>query len=248
MTFERRISSALQDLNLTLEPVDVSELDNEDTVWVLKDAWTTHNGSWEDDGHIWACPAWAKADYLLPTGHECENTDGGGDHHVFGALLPADFEGGNVECSLLKQANIVFWTDQNNPVSVNTKEGSGWGHVVMYSSSTYFPDQGQQGPWRWTRGGSGYGRGDVLVGAGMPFQNHVSFFAVWQEMTVLRYREEVLGDNPVNPPGPDPDPEPEPGPGGCGDVVVVSLAAINALDNANQRMADVIAELLKERS
>jgi hypothetical protein len=48
-------------------------------------------------------------------------------------------------------------------------------------------------------------------------------------------------------PEPDPDPEPEPGPGGCGDVVVVSLAAIHALDNANQRMGDVIAELLKER-
>jgi len=251
--FERRTSEVYKEFNMSLSQVNVTGMQDHEYVWVLKDFWTTHKGSWEvDTSDPWSLPQWARDDYLTDWGHECNFDDAGSDHSVFAAFLPEDFTSGPVGCALLKNAGTVYWTDINDLVATNTKEQSGWAHVNMYASSKFFPDKGETGPWSWCKGGKGYSNTDVIIGAGLPYQNHVSFFAVWQKMTVLRYKEHILGDNPIDPPI-DPPVEPPivspPHPGlpptsndCCEEMAKVSLAAIDSHERTINRLID---ELVK---
>jgi len=200
MDFEQRISQGVEDLGYKIIPlheradVNLDAMDERASVWVLKDVWTTLDGSWKsntDDQRpfIWQAPRWASEDYLLPSGHPCYFDDAGGDHHVFGACLPIGFEGSNVDCQLLKGAGFIFntWQDDKNTTMVEAKDKSGWANIIMFASSNYSPDQ-TIGPWEWAK----FGASDIIQGAGMPWNHHVSWFAVWQEMTVAEYRAKIL--------------------------------------------------------
>lgn len=196
MSFLRRISEGWKSLGLEFIPIHEQEgftdPDDADIVWVLKDAWTTYNGSWQPNGDTWDVPDWAIQDYQLPWEHECRFDDAGADHHIFGACLPVDYDGGNVGCQLIDGAGIVYWSDErdfpqpSDPL-LETKAKSGWANNVMYASSNFDPEVGQ-GPWKWMK----VGIADIAKGAGMPHNHHVSFFVVWQEMTWEDYKELFL--------------------------------------------------------
>jgi hypothetical protein len=73
-----------------------------------------------------------------------------------------------------KLSQAGYWKQQNTAAD-------GWWTMDMLPSSTYFPDQDPgprgRGPWCWFP----YGYSDIVVGGGLPYQWHVSAFAVWQD-------------------------------------------------------------------
>jgi hypothetical protein len=129
-------------------------------------------------GERWSVPQWARDDYLKPFGAPDYFDAAGADHHIFAAVLGEDGE-------LIRFKGIIYWSDGfeniNDPtydkyVYNETVEGSGWINHDIGPGSNYFPDQGQSGPWCWMpTGGS-----ETICGGGLPYNNHVSTFAVWQ--------------------------------------------------------------------
>lgn len=159
------------------------------TVYVLADLWSTYSGNWNYQNDAkWTPPQWAIDEYInkIPWGAPGYFDDAGGDHHLFGAAKGLDGK-------LKPQHTIVFGTkgvgraqfyDPAAWVKMRAK-ASGFANVELYGAksdtdlgSTYFPDQGKAGPWAWWP----FGLSDVVYGAGLPYQHHVSTFAVWQEV------------------------------------------------------------------
>jgi hypothetical protein len=147
-------------------------------VYRLKDLFTTRNGSWELSSEPGSVIDWARQTYLRPFGAPDYFDDAGGDHHLFARVLGVDGQP-------VKTANLVrYWSDgfamlgntsYNGYTHMTPKERSGWANLVMFNSS-YSPDRSEQGPWCWCPEGAA----DVVVGGGMPWNHHISFFAVWQ--------------------------------------------------------------------
>ena len=191
---ERRLSPAFEALNLQIIPmetrddIDWSTVNDDTPVFVIKDVFTTRDGSWEPNpDDPLSMTDWARADYLLPWGHPCYFDDAGGDHHLFSALLPPDYEGGNVECQLNKEKSFHYftWTDDGNHSVQKVKERSGWANIVIGPSSNFYPEEGQQGPWQW----EALGVSDSIRGGGLPANRHISTFVVWQQTTWGEYRQ-----------------------------------------------------------
>ncbi len=154
-------------------------LGDAETVYVVKDIFTTRDGSWEpgksDPG---AVSQWARDTYLRPFGAPDYFDDAGADHHMFSRVESAD--GKHVV-----EAPIVYWSDgldklddpsYDGYVNVKTKHHSGWGNVVLSPGANYYPDQGKSGPWSVKVAGAS----EIVTGLGMPVSMHVSFFVVWQ--------------------------------------------------------------------
>lgn len=134
------------------------------------DIFTTRDGSWEPSDKPGSVPQWARDAYLKPLNHPQYNDDGGADHHIFGAVM----QDGN----LYPSYNIEYytWSDGRNRTTQQTKR-HGWANVVMYSSSNFVPERGERGPWAWKPSGI---PADIVTGAGLPANQHVSFWAVWK--------------------------------------------------------------------
>ncbi len=163
-------------------------LGNDETVYVVKDIFTTRDGSWEpgksDPG---AVQQWARDTYLRAFSAPDYFDDAGADHHLFSRVEAAD--GKHVV-----EAPIVYWSDglgkledprYDGYVNVKTKERSGWGNVVLSPGANYYPDQGKSGPWSMKVKGAS----EIVTGLGMPVSMHVSFFVVWQAVP----RSQVVG-------------------------------------------------------
>ena len=184
----RRTGSWVQRLNLELKPLsaraDIPA--SGDYVYLVKDIFTTRDGSWEPSGVYGGVDQWARDAYLKPMGDPEYFDDAGADHHLFAAILDKDGK-------LLKNIDMLYWSDGfvqlNNPAYngyvmgsngfryPRTKERSGWANIIMSESSNYVPERGESGPWCWTPFGL---PAEVVCGGGMPAKNHVSVFAVWQ--------------------------------------------------------------------
>ena len=173
-SIERRISPWAEENNIYIEGLGRSPIpDDAETVYLLKDVFTTINGSWEVTDERWSVPQWARDDYLT-----AEFDDAGGDHHLFAAVLGEDGE-------FMRLKEIIYWSDGfenvNNPaydgyVYRETKEHSGWINIPIFTGSSYVPERGESGPWCWMpTGGS-----ETICGGGLPSNHHVSTFAVWQ--------------------------------------------------------------------
>ena len=188
--FERRISDWANQFNMGHtrfdQRPDVGQLDGE-FVYVLKDLFTTYNGSWEPSHSYASVPQWARDAYLKPFGAPDYFDDAGGDHHLFAAVLGPDGE-------MLHNHKIRYWSDGinqlGNPdyagfVERETKEKSGWINIPLGPGSSYVPERGESGPWCWAPEGAS----DVICGGGLPAKNHVSTFAVWQAVR----REDLVG-------------------------------------------------------
>ena len=176
-------------------------------VYRLKDLFTTQSGSWEPSGGIGAVPDWARQSYLRPLGAPDFFDDAGADHHLFARVL--DMEGR----PLTAENSILFWSDGFHKLSdpnyrdyvrLTPKAHSGWANQPVFNS--FNPERGEQGAWCWCPTGAA----DVVIGGGLPNNQHVSTFAVWQ---AERRQPVVTPERPVT----EPAPEPIPGPGRGGD-------------------------------
>lgn len=137
-----------------------------DAQYKLTHFFTTFNGSWDQNHVTFSPPQWARDLFLR---HEFD--EAGADHHVFGAVFGKDGQ-------LTKQMEIGYQWSQGY-----TKRGvkaSGWAAEPIWSS--FNPTLGQTGPWNWWPVGGPGTRADLIYGAGLPWNHHVSFFAVWTEL------------------------------------------------------------------
>lgn len=150
---------------------------NGQQVYRVKDIFTTRNGSWEPSSVEGSIEPWARALYLRPFGAADYFDDGGGDHHLFGAIVEP------VTSRTIKTGGIHYWTwtDDSNHVVQTVKTKSGWANNLMFN--VYNPDldlntgTGEKGAWACSP--STTIPADIVLGAGMPFNWHVSFFATW---------------------------------------------------------------------
>jgi hypothetical protein len=157
-----------------------------DYVYLIKDIFTTRDGSWEPSSVYGGVDQWARDAYLKPFGDPEYFDDAGADHHLFAAILDKDGK-------LLKNMDMLYWSDGfaqlGNPAYngyvqgsngfryPRTKERSGWANIVLDAGSNYVPERGESGPWCWTPFGL---PAEVMCGGGMPAKQHISVFVVWQ--------------------------------------------------------------------
>ena len=147
-TIDRRLTEWFDDLNLTIKRVDERpDHPSGEVVYVLKDVFTTRNGSWESSDQPYATPPWARTAYL----------DAGN--------FSKAYERTNLYAAVLDEAgNFIYghpiqsWSDgfdrlgdpsYDGYVRQNAWETPGWSTMVMYNSSSYAPGSGQSGPWCW---------------------------------------------------------------------------------------------------
>lgn len=188
----RRMGTWVNTLNLNYKKLedrpDKPKVDN--VVYMLKDVFTTRDGSWEPSDIYGGVDQWARDAYLKPFGDPEYFDDAGADHHLFAAIL-------DVDGKLLKNMDMLYWSDgfdklgdpsydgyavgSNGFRYPRTKDKSGWANIPMDGGSSYVPERGETGPWCWTPVGL---PAEVMCGGGMPAKNHVSMFAVWQAVPV----------------------------------------------------------------
>lgn len=153
-----------------------------DTIYRIKDIFTTRDGSWEVSNKPGSIEQWARDEYLT-----AQFDDAGADHHIFGRMNHAIG-------TFVPGGRIRYWTysDNGNASTPSVKRHSGWANIVMYPSSSFVPSRGERGPWAWC---PDVPYADVVTGAGMPQNWHVSWFAVWQAKV---YQPDVV-DPPIDP-------------------------------------------------
>lgn len=161
---------------------------DEKVVYRLKDLFTTRNGQWDPSDLEGSVDAWARDGYLKPLGAPDYFDDAGADHHLFAAIIGLDG-------TLIADFPIAYWSDgfdkladpeYNGFVYQSTKTKSGWANIAISKGSSYVPERGEQGPWCWAPSGAS----DVVCGAGLPANKHVSTFAVWQAVLRADPRDE----------------------------------------------------------
>lgn len=174
----RQLSSSFTSLNMRIElPTMMPALGQK--VFVLKSFFSTVNGSWEPDAHSdlasWRVEPWARAKYLKALGAADYFDEAGADHHLFARVIGWDGQ-------VLADMPVRYWTPgfEGNDVVYRAKR-SGWSCHEVYQSSVFHPAQGRRGVWAWQ---PDVVNAEALVGGGMPNGQHVSFFAVWQEMVL----------------------------------------------------------------
>ena len=102
---ERRASKWISEFNITVRTAaERPDQPDEDVVYILKDLFTTRNGSWEPSDEVGSVPKWSKDDYLKPYGAPDYFDDAGGDHHLFAAVI-------GLNGKLMAQKEIRFWPD-----------------------------------------------------------------------------------------------------------------------------------------
>lgn len=121
-------------------------------------AWLTINGNWDN------VPAWA---------HTWQNDTLGGDHNGFGR-----FE--NADGTPIQGATLALTWANDTEGDTRISDATGWNNLVISASSPTWDPAKQQGPYKlWAFGG------DKLVGLGLPFNQHYSFFGVWRRRASL---------------------------------------------------------------
>jgi hypothetical protein len=166
---EPRVSDGARRLNLILAhrpaPAGAEE------VYILKDVFTTINGSWEPSDHPYSIPQWARDTYLRPSGAPDVFDDADGDHHLFARLEDAQGQplGGAVR----------YWSADGSHMDMRRTDDkkSGWANLPIWAS--FVPERGERGPWLYAPANSAL---PVMWvdGAGLPGKQHVSLFAVWR--------------------------------------------------------------------
>ncbi len=188
-TVTRRLTAWFDALNLDITPVDAPPAGS--TVYLLKDVFTTIDGSWNVTGARYAIEQWAKDAYAdPPVMMELQKTS-----HLYAAVLDANGV-------LIRQQVIRFTNryDLNTPNDRTTQDNTGWATFTMFASSNYDPATGAQGPWCWAP----TGQAETLCGGGRPLDGQsISIFAVWQMTTA---GEEEPTPTPPTPTPPTPTP------------------------------------------
>jgi hypothetical protein len=178
-TVAQRIGDWVVPFNVQIKAVNERpDKPSGDIVYLVKDIFTTRDGSWEQSDKPGSINQWARDAYLKPFGAPDYFDDAGADHHLFAAIIGLDGQ-------LMRDKEVIFWSDgfeqlgdagYTGYVSRLTKTHSGWANIVTGPSSNFIPERGEQGPWCWAPTGAA----EVVCGGGMPAKQHVSFFVVWQ--------------------------------------------------------------------
>jgi hypothetical protein len=173
-----RISDWAQKFNLAVKRCEERpDRPQGDIVYRVKDIFTTLLGSWDPSTGYGAIPQWARDAYLKPAGADDYLDEGGADHNLFALVLGLD--GQPVKTGI----QVRYWSDgiaklgdagYTGYVRIDPKPRSGWTNLDIWNS--FSPERGEQGTWCWCPDGAS----DVAVGGGMPNNNHVSTFVVWQ--------------------------------------------------------------------
>lgn len=176
---EQRISEWAEHYNIEVKSLaERPDSPSGDILYLVRDIFTTRNGSWEPVDLPGSVPQWARDDYLKPVGAADYFDDAGGDHHLFAAVIGLDGK-------LVRGQEILFWSDgfdvladpdYNAYVRRATKERSGWANIITGPGSSFVPERGESGPWCWAPAGAA----EVVCGGGLPANHHISFFVVWQ--------------------------------------------------------------------
>jgi len=205
---ERRVGTWIDALNVYTKTIAErpDPLPDGEFLYVLKDLFTTRDGSWDPSSIYGSIDLWAREAYLKPFNDPEYFDDAGADHHLFAAILdPAGQK--------LKNWDMLYWSDgfamlgdptydgyavgSDGNRYPRTKDRSGWANIVLGPGSNYGPDRGESGPWCWTPQGLA---AEVICGGGMPLNQHISFFAVWQAVP----RTTLLTPTPSPTPSPTP--------------------------------------------
>ena len=222
--FERTFSEAWTAGNLRgkLIPLDrLLEVNGETKVYWVKELFTVYRGQWEPGMEApeliqpFVVPQWARDKYLYPPEHPCYNHDGGGDTHIFAALAdPAH------DCNLNhNEVEFVTWTGggENWPnwtPTMNqlgkfwTKPDTGWANVPLQGDVTYYPWDGDIGPFAVCKGGGGFHLSEMIAGMGLPANEHVSWYFIFGETTAAEYIDHFYNED-IQPPNPEPEPPDE---------------------------------------
>jgi hypothetical protein len=148
-------------------------------VYRIKDVFTTRDGQWDPSDKPGTIEQWARDSHLRPLNAPDYFDDAGGDHNIFARVL--DDQGQ----PLTTQDLIICWSDgvhllqeanfdQQIKMTMTAKVRSGWGNQPIWNS--FSPERGETGAWAWCPRGAA----DVVVGGGLPNNQHVSWFVVWQ--------------------------------------------------------------------
>ncbi len=191
VAIQRRLSKWIQVYNMSVKSLDQRpDHPQGDTTYLVKDMFTTRDGSWEPSDVPGSVPQWARDAYLKPVDAPDYFADAGGDHHLFAAVIGLDGQ-------LVRPKKIVYWSDGfgelGNPnytgfVQRETDQRSGWANIVSGPGSNFIPERGESGPWCWAPDGAA----EVVCGGGMPAKNHISMFVVWQ---AVKRSDGTGGDN-----------------------------------------------------
>jgi hypothetical protein len=178
-----RISDWAKHFGITVEP---AQAEPGETVYRVRDIFTTRDGSWEPSDKPGSIPAWARDAYLKYPKHAQYFDDAGADHHLFGAAMG---DAGNLQP--FGTIRFYTYTDNGNQSTQRVKH-SGWGNIPIFGHSE------TPGPWAWhpTNGGK---KADVVKGGGLPGGWHVSFFCVWEAV-----EEPAIVAPPIDPVPPTP--------------------------------------------
>jgi len=174
----RRIGTWVGKFNMGVKGIaerpDHPQPSRDGLTYIIKDIFTTVNGSWEPSGQPGSIDVWA-LDYIRL---KRPFDDAGGDHHLYGAVLGLD---GN----LLTNAGILCWSDgflrlgddSYAAYTAMCTKASGWANLPIFGpSSSFVPERGEAGPWCWCP----LGASEVMCGGGLPANQHISTFVVWQ--------------------------------------------------------------------
>lgn len=181
----RRLSNAFAAMNLRIDEAPAGSGDR----FVIKDLFTTVDGSWEPGGRLFSVPAWARATYLRPTGAPDYFDEAGATPNLFARV--EDEKGKPLAL------DVLFKSSGGLLVRVNTfrpGKRSGWSELFMEQSSSFNPERGEAGPWSIRPENVNT---ETVVGCGRPFGWHVSTFVVWQLVAAPVDPEKP----PVDPPG-----------------------------------------------
>lgn len=207
-----RMNEWAQHFNLRIVPIqdrpDAPGSDSE-IVYVIRDVFTTRDGSWEPSTAAGSVPGWARAKYLTAGNAPDHFDDAGGDHHIFARVL-------DVEGKPIPDAPIMYWSDgiqkladpnYTGFVHRTTKTRSAWGNIPISSGSSFVPERGESGPWCWCPSDA---PSEVIAGGGMPAKWHVSTFVVWQAVRRSEWEGAGSGDGATEEPSPPVHPTPVP--------------------------------------
>ncbi len=189
-TVNRRLTGWFDALRLTLQPVAQPPAPGS-MVYLLKELFTTLEGSWEVSAERYAIPQWAKDLYDDPG----ERMELGKRSHLYAAVV--DSSGQRIPGQTIRFTNRYDAATTDERV---TGEQTGWASYTLFPSSVYNAVGGQQGPWVWGPAGLA----EMVCGGGLPADGQsLSIFAVWQQSV-------AEGEPPApEPPAPEP-PAPEP--------------------------------------
>jgi len=163
-------------------------------IYRLTDAWTVRKGLWEVlPDELGSVDQWAID--LTWTGAKINGS--GSDHDIFAVVL--DEQGAPITGKgvLFFTNPCAAWTGQDAAaIKIQDTRNTEAGTPPQIAScalpifQSYAPSRGEYGAWSVAP----LGRADVLAGIGLPLNEHISTFGVWQAVAE------------VTPPGPEPEP------------------------------------------